>query len=627
MRRRSAIGHTGTSLVEILVAMVVLVIGIFSLIRLFPLGFGSILYGENATRGNALARAELEKIRSAASNLPDGIGPIHPETNTVDTALQPQQQFLPYKPVVDLPEDPRFSGANRFRRVWGETAKIPAPTSDSPYLPIVDPGTGLREPVSLYTLQFSPVYSTRGLIVYSGTPLERVVMDGPPSDAELRALGEGRYGVDYQNAVLYFAPVNYPRRFKLDYSVTVPQGPTAFLRANSIPDACVFVPANATIFKMREPGPQPADCRFIPLAPGTQLDTDEEFVYRAFEQLPPAVPFHPANPYQYKVLNTLIGILGFNPLAASGRTGAGQGRALVAKVDYDVDDWHILREDRVVSQSGPPNVDLTLNFLKRAGDIETNQEIYAGLLRDYASFPINSDASHPGTPGVDLVVVDLDTGRTLDSRTLQGDTPNEFGFNGLNGRIDYERGRIEFNPRVRWTMPDGSMGPEELIAGRRVRLFYRTTSDFAVQVTKAFSLYRREVDPTQLGARQYVQNRGELFFPPIDANQSVIIDYSWTQLIEGQKRVRTESGELHKIEDPAAADSPETQGRLPDQSMAGAWWVRLKLFDASGNPRPDLAADEPIVIRSVRGVSVIARAMWRENDRWRRIEQTTILSR
>jgi hypothetical protein len=610
--------------VEILVALVVLVIGIFSLVRLFPLGFGSILYGEGVTRGNALTRAELERVRAQAANMPDGIAPLHPQLGIVDVALEKGAELLPYPnpPVPGIPPDPRFSDLNRFRRVFGETTKIPAPTSDSPYLPIVNAQTGEREAISLYSVQFSPIYSDSRLLVYSGTPLERVVLDQAPSDAELRELGEGRYGIDYRNAMLYFAPAPFERRFRLDYSFTVPQGANAFYRANSVPDACIYIAPNLTRFDMRQmPADMPPDCRFIPLPTGAQIEVEEEQVYRAFRRLPGAVAFSRVDPYEFKVLNTVIGMMGFNPLgsAPGNRFGTG-GRPLTAKLDYDVEDWHIIREDRVVPQAGPFNIDLTLDSVKRFGDIEENQTQYFGLIQPFERWPTASDSAHPGTGGVDMVIVDLDTGLTIDSRTLQIE-PIVDTMNALNGRIDYAGGRIEFNPVVQWSFADGSAAPASSIAGRRIRVYYRTEADWALQVTKAFSKYRREVNPSLMGYGQYVQNGPELFFPPIDHDQSVAVDYTWVQAVNGQKRVRQESGELHEIKEPEAPSSPQTAGRAP-QELARAWWIRLNVAG-----RNDLAADEPIVIQNVRGASVLARAMWREGTRWRRLEHSTLLTR
>jgi hypothetical protein len=624
MRRPERIGYRGTSLVEILVVLVVLVIGIFSLVRLFPPGFGFILYGKNVTQGSTLARSELERLRTAAAHLPDGIGPINPNDGTVDTLLDPIRELDPFVRAQGLPPEDRFSDVNKFRRVWGEVTKIPAPTSESPYLPVQDPSTGQREPVSLYTLAFSPIYDFQarqgspsiGIVVYAGTPLERVALDGPPSDAELRQLGDDRYGIDYANAVLYFAPSTYARQYKMEFSFTTAVGGNSFVRENSVPDFVISLPAGVNRFDLRTALPN-----------GARLEPDQEQLFRAFEQIPAGQPFSGVQPYEFKVLNTLIGIIGFNPLGAAGRGGyTPGGRPLTAKIDYDVDDWHIVREDRVVPQLAPFTVELTLNGLKRIGDIEENQQQYYGLLRDYPDRPTP-------TENIDLAVIDLDTGLTIDSRTMQTEPLPGADVNDLNGQIDYNRGRIEFKPVVRWTLPGGNFAPEQSIAGRRIRIYYRTEQDWGVQITKAYSRYARDLEPNLLGNGQYYQGPDEknrptlLFFPPIDHDRSVLVDYTWVQQISPtEKRVVTESGELHQISDPKAAVSTVTSS-APIPLGGAAWGIRLNLADRLDRGEVAVAPGEPIVIQSVRGVSLQARAIWREGTRWRHLDHTTLLSR
>jgi hypothetical protein len=639
----------GTSLVEILVVLVVLVVGIFSLVRLFPPGFGFILYGKNVTQGSTLARSELERLRTAASHLPDGIGPINPyDPTVVDYLLDPGAELLPFIRTAGLPEEPRFSDVNKFRRVWGETTKIPAPTSDSPYLS-GDPATGQPQPASLYTLAFAPVYSatpipnvTSGIVVYSGTPLQRVVFDGPPTDADLRRLGEESYGIDYPNATLYFAPSTFPRQFKMEYSFTRSVSGNSFVRESSVPDSVLYVPPGVTQFDLRAAHTGQPSGLYVPLPAGARLEPDEEQVFRAFQRLEAGVSFNPYQPYEYKILNPIVGIIGFNPLGAAGRGGfMPGGRPLVAKIDYDLDDWHIIREDRVVPQLGPFVVELTLDSLKRTGDIEENQQQYIGLLRSYPDRPTaplvpgSATSGQPDLEGIDVIIVDLDTGLTMDSLTLQTEPlPGKVDASSLNlnGAIDYNRGRIEFNQAVRWTMPNGQLGPEQSIAGRRIRIYYRTEKDWGVQITKAYDHYRRELQPELLGNAQYYQGAYEggrpavLYFPPIEHDRSVVVDYTWVQQVPGAvgaaaTRLVTESGELHQINSPSDPESPQNRGFAP-APLATNWWLRLNAWN-----RPDLDPNEPIVIQSVRGVSLQARAIWREGTRWRHVEQTTLLSR
>src|SRR5207245_6457372 len=105
--------------------------------------------------------------------------------------------------------DTRFSDINKVRRVLGETTRIPAPTTSSPYVPP-------RVPISVYILEFSPIYSAiprpsglGGIYVSAGNALNRVEFDGPP---DVQQLDPFSYGIDYANAMLYFRPASYPLR-------------------------------------------------------------------------------------------------------------------------------------------------------------------------------------------------------------------------------------------------------------------------------------------------------------------------------------------------------------------------------------------------------------------------------
>src|SRR5579862_2914489 len=77
-------GRRGFSLVEILVVLIVLLIGILSLVRLFPFGFLSLQRTEEMTNAGALAQQQLDTARdmparpmSISAGLPDNNGDIH----------------------------------------------------------------------------------------------------------------------------------------------------------------------------------------------------------------------------------------------------------------------------------------------------------------------------------------------------------------------------------------------------------------------------------------------------------------------------------------------------------------------------------------------------------------------
>src|SRR5947209_14311198 len=109
--------------------------------------------------------------------------------------------------------------------------------------------------------------------------------------------------------MLSFRPAPTARQFKLEYSFTVPSGGNTFIRAQSRPDNCVYLPANDTSYDLRRAHPnQPAGCVFYPLPAGAQMDPGQEFVYRGFDRLPAGAPFSNTDPYQYQVLNSVLGV-------------------------------------------------------------------------------------------------------------------------------------------------------------------------------------------------------------------------------------------------------------------------------------------------------------------------------
>ena len=71
-RRRH--GHQrGTSLIEVLVVLVILVVGIFSIARLFPGGFFAVRSAENNTFADRLAQAQLETLKQNDAFLLDAV--------------------------------------------------------------------------------------------------------------------------------------------------------------------------------------------------------------------------------------------------------------------------------------------------------------------------------------------------------------------------------------------------------------------------------------------------------------------------------------------------------------------------------------------------------------------------
>ncbi|MBI5833966.1 MAG: prepilin-type N-terminal cleavage/methylation domain-containing protein [Armatimonadetes bacterium] len=159
--------NSGLSLIEVLIAMAIFVIGILAVLRIFPKSLGIITTNRDRADAVRMAQARLEELRADESRLPDAILPAGLPTQT-DPA-QPDFGFLRLGAGIDANRpydftafagpngwtdvnDPqalyRFLAANRL--VVGERALVPRGTSSG------------AEPT--YTL-FGPIDTTAGAVV------------------------------------------------------------------------------------------------------------------------------------------------------------------------------------------------------------------------------------------------------------------------------------------------------------------------------------------------------------------------------------------------------------------------------------------------------------------------------
>lgn len=651
----------GISLVEVLVVLVILVVGIFAIMQLFPQGFGSLRFTAARSTADSLARQNEEYLRKFSENLPDAIVARDRDTGQLRTDLLPTNlnESLPYLQVLlgggafPPPDDPRYSGINQVRTVLGETLKVPPPQRTSMALP--------NEIVSLYHVLFSPLYSTQpmgndsgGVVAYTGTPLRRVVFQDPPSAEnwqELRTYGPFGYGINYETRQLYFLSTGYNRFYWFEASYRTGTGPLGrhlfdlrrtrvAVGANALGSGeTVAIPGTGTL----EPGSDVVQRELTQIAPGTPFSAD-----------PRGAP-GTDDPFQFKVYDSLFGMLGFHPYLATEALPLQAGRGLVLRLDYETDDWHILRQD-VTVPSGvvDPSGARALHALavdappiKKVGDVEDWVNIvsgpggpdglfeYQGLMRFYPAH--GAVPQRPGTPGVDLVLVDVASGYQIDSTTMQA------GGNSSNGVINYNTGIIHLADPATFSPPADLPGPAVTLptAGRHLRLYYRSSDDYGVGTFKSFTRFTRR-DPQVPGvpATDYEQGPfGYLLFTNPHSERTVAVDYLWRNLVTGE--VRREVGELHRVSTPDAPGAP-AGGARPWIRVAHA--DRDPSKDPNNNPNDGMdtgasvsldgtgtyvydSDPDGLLILGVRGVSLHTRVAWREANRFRRVERSTLLTR
>lgn len=604
----------GMSLIEVLVVMLILVIGIFTVATVFPQGFRFIEHSRNVTLAGRLSQAEVERWKAYAANVPDGI-----EALGMVTDYNPDDMSN-----VGNPPDWLMSNVNRVREIKGEVTLIPTAT-------VLPYNTGGSLAFSIYNLKFAPVvFSPNGqgnhpppppgaawpdqyVLVY-GDPLPRVDVTGLSGEelaAALDNLDRQTYGIDYAAGQLYFQPIPFDRKFKVDYSYWA----GGVLKNNTEIITVAGDASNTITIKLAYP----------------QLDDFSERVSRKFEYVAPG-SFDRFNPYTFTLLNnyranSFAPTIAFNPIGQNRtvRTNLGS-RPLTAHIDYEVLDWHVIHEERTVPS--PSNVDpngyvlrLTLPGIKVAGrrynDINpiggplgtpVNQPVYTGLTPDLANASV---------VGLDLT----------DNTLMMDNSPG-----GLI--VDYANGVIRVPAAVTKYTPFGGDLKNQDIRGHDVRFFYQATGDWAVQVSKAWSNYqRRDVGIKNLTNLQYNNFDVEIVQPNTGLSE---IGYSNDTNDVCAVLIFPRSNAGHAIAASLIWNDVENvpheitghQDKLPDFGPFPYMAIRLAPpARFQQNNKPNESWKNPY-FTFVQGASLKVRTIWREDPRrWETRDMETFLNR
>jgi hypothetical protein len=478
-------GQRGASLVEVLVAILVLAIAILAFIRLYPSGFLALKRSGQSEAATRLAQQELERLKGRQDNLPYMIVPVKYEVINgqtvlvIDPTTSPDEMGVQPNLPAGVPEE-YARGVNRIRRIIGERVNLGAPA------PYIGPRYNLTEGI-LYQTAFAPIAvpPTSGgpawdpiesgyLLVY-GNPMRRFEMD---SDWEYRwNLQPYEYGIDYEKGKVLLRPLRYRAiAYKIDYSYRVQHEGHEDIR--QVSTVIVLPPTDPqrpfpvwVDLTLPVPGRDPSTYPPVNREPGFQdVVPDSDSAARLFERLAPNQNWDPDYPYQYKVVNQLLGLLAFNP-AGNGyyeRYWRGQ-RPLVANVDYNVYDWFILREEHTVPATG--RIRLAFTDIKQYGDLQDDQTTYKGL-----GLPNIAERDQP-----DLVLIDTLTGQVayIQKGALLGSSTLALGAFS----VDYTLGTLQLdNPALR---------------GRKLRILYKAHENWALSVQKA--AHRYYISPVREG--------------------------------------------------------------------------------------------------------------------------------
>ena len=249
----------------------------------------------------------------------------------------------------------------------------------------------------------------------------------------------------------------------------------------------------------------------------------------------------PRNPYQYIVVNSSLGLILVNPLAYGyiQQSVGGSAVALQARVDYDVYDWRVLKEDFRLPEAAPYQFQLKLTNIKHQFGTEADNTAFQGIP---SGGVVNAPAS--------VIVLDEDTGGVIAST----------GFT-----VNYHTGILNFNPNGT-TMsetflvpPSGTPGPTTPwvtvtnpttpnATQHTFRVYYMGVGEWATQVTKGAANYLQVSSTTPLPGQFYVgaattnfgpaststcNNQLNINFAKADIGQTVSFDELWYQRIDG----------------------------------------------------------------------------------------------
>jgi type II secretory pathway pseudopilin PulG len=608
----------GTTLVEILVVMLILLVGIMTVIQMFPTGFRVVRAAESQTIATKLAQAEVERWKNMPGNLPDGILPID-STGTVLNDQPPGPPFDGFTASATTGNVFQAGNVLNSRYVRNEVATIPVGS-------YFTSGAGAAYG-SKYTLAFSPIEVTAngslydGLSVKSGDLLRRVGDSG-----SYMYLRPGQYGVDYtlgtsnSNAAFYVT-FSYDRNpahvYYISYSYWVENK---------------SAPYDSTLLsEVDQPVSPDANGDWVPveiIPPAgysgynvTEVEASTDTCARGFVQVTPEG--WTTDPYEFALVDSILGVVAFNPRAKNMSEYTARGvRAITARIDYRIYDPRIIREDRIVpTPNEDPNstganthsaIKLALRFILNAGSPNSiidgdptdnpDEPTFEGLVKAQLGLPLKN--AKQVLVKQSMLIIDLATGLRVEVPPASG------AFQPIN----YKAGVVhlpKYANLIDWNSQVVT-GCENLeLKGRHLRFFYRADGDWSVQCQKAYSYYLRKWDTTQVDywhfKLQAPANAGDpcrLLFARCDSGKNVTVDYSY--VLDGVAHQVV--GKTFRLSDDWVLDANTKCAYVTLDAPAGA-------------------SIDPAARIVVVGASFRTRVTWRDGKHWRFVDIDTDLTR
>ena len=617
MKRRAS-RVAGTTLVEVLVVIVVLLIGILAVVQVFPSGLRILALNRSETIAIKLAQDESERVTGRNDQLADEIIPVtyrwdaannrvavfsdqdrNPEdfsligdgtiTDTIGDVYDSGGHQLAYWPYV--------SGPNLFRRIVGEGGRVPAPRQVGNYFG------------GLMILQFTPIVynaSVPGLFQIYGEDM--IQKQGPPQTGDTPQPYEYYVqNIDQSGGALVLpADAFAQRQYRVALSAYIQNG-TVTTKRDYIDITITVAPITGGGFYTLPLGagdaqnPNPLGLSGGETFQGAEMESVR--VARIYDKLDLSETF--SDPYQYKLLDADLGLILFSDQAFNAyELRNGHRVPLQARVNYDVYDWRVMRDEFRVPEGVVPQVKLELGNLKVQGMRDVDDTKYNGLnlnlpngtgtteRRDIALLDMDSGGiiltkSATRTVGgrpLELITVDRGLGRLI-FNDADGDPSN-----GVTGEIVY---------------PGATTATDINLTGRAIRAMYQARGEWSAQVTKAPALFTNSAGRPGI-AQYYIGgsdgtiggNTTRIYFANCESGHRVTIDQVWYK----------------NSTDPNAL-SLENQSFVIQSQPAdpiGLPYVDIKSIDP--NAQSFDTASYGYAVTGVHGASVNVRVLWNPSN-------------
>ena len=584
MSRHHARRSGGFTLIEVIIAMAIFVVGAVAIVRIFPPALGVIQNSESRAIATHEARSVLAKWSSDPQSVPDWVYDADQTINDERTAMLGttiRTSSLPTRP------DPQSTGSalGRFKRIEGEKHRVIQEAggnkfifTDFAYEPTTDPlsrvtltreyaldGVRIVESSGDYYFDFSGSVNSATGASWANT--------GDPRFPQGLG-GNYTYYVSYRwisgtnqvNAVVdepYIIPdVTFPAS---DYTTLKP------LQERRIPSAA---PTSATIPKSIIEG---------------------EVSVRVVEKIDPLLTAAPQSGDHFRGLVTLVPTFPANPGELIG-------------VNYTVLDWSWMIYDGPLSNPAGPLPDtMPTPVAPEKVQVVTlpirglNDGFDPGAWMHTALMPAPGDGVTPVAPRRDKWGPPAPT-----ANFHVNDKRSDVLFKYNSATVKSPRVRIAYRTQDSWAR-------QVTVASRSYVPFFNN-SDFQASGSETAGARPLNAFPPPPPApaappprqtwREYLWNTATprvIYFYPSEAGKTVMVSFKYQETVAGVPVTRTVTNAVITIDDEIISSPDLAFGKLVSQ---------LELLDSKGLPVAATA------ILGIRGLSVHARTAWVDNGRY-----------